>query len=403
MSNYLSVITANINNSTLAKSSIGLKLSGKGFNDNSNINYDNNGIGFQLTSNANNYKEFAIINTSNYSNTSLQIAITEPAIYMKTRNIPFIINSNFTIINSNIGIGITNPQYALNIKGNITLFGNFYNNNFTKWNNNSNIYYNQGNIGIGTTVPQSLLHLSSVQSLIKITDSIITGKDSNQNGLLWNYNNTNLFFGTSNKEQFRITSNGKIGIGTVNPQSNIDIKGDLLLSGNINNSIFNSTNLWNYGTLNGITLFASINSNTSLTLTQNCIIKYNYGSDININAGTYNITFSNGAISITGLSSDYSYPILKDTNNITINPSMWYKFDNNILDSSGNNNDLILSGGTYYFYSTVFAKGITSISNNNDTNLLLYSTNNYTIDNITPNISVVFWYNIYGLGMMFDI
>jgi hypothetical protein len=40
MSNYLSVITANINNLSLAKSSIGLKISGKGVYDNSNINYE---------------------------------------------------------------------------------------------------------------------------------------------------------------------------------------------------------------------------------------------------------------------------------------------------------------------------------------------------------------------------
>ena len=202
MSNYLSIITANINNSSSAKSSIGLKISGKGLNDNSNNSYDNNGIGFQLLSNTSNYKELAIVNTSNLS--GLSIITNDKSIMLKTSNKPLIINSNLNINNSNIGlgIGITNPQSSLHIKGNITLNGTININN-SQWSNaNNNIYYNQGYIGIGITNPQSLVHLSSLsQSLIKI-DNFTIGKDSNQNGLLWNYdNNSNLIFGTSNQER----------------------------------------------------------------------------------------------------------------------------------------------------------------------------------------------------------
>jgi len=373
MSNYLSVITANINNLSLAKSSIGLKISGKGVYDNSNINYDNNGIGFQLTSNANNYKEFAIINTSNHNNTSLRIGISEPAIYMNTNNKPLIINSNFTIINGNIGIGITNPQHALNIKGNILLSGNFNNNIFSQWNNiNSNIYYNQGNIGIGIIVPQSLLHLSSAQSLINITDSIIIGKDSNQNGLLWNNNNTNLFFGTSNKEQFRITSNGNVGIGTITPLSNIDINGNIILSGDIDNSIFNNANLWTYGTFNSINLYAIINSNSAITLTQTSIIKINYGSDNTVNAGTYDIIFANGAITFSGLTSDYSYPILKDANGNN-NPNLWCKFDTGLITTNDGSDAITLINNNSATNANVYVKGNNSI-NLNGTNQFLSGT-----------------------------
>jgi hypothetical protein len=145
-----------------------------------------------------------------------------------------------------------------------------------------------------------------------------------------------------------------------------------------------------------------INSDTSIKLTQPSIIKINNGSDITITAGNYNISFAYGAISISGLTTDYSYPIIKNTNGIIINPSLWYKFDNNILDSSGNNNDLILKGGVYNFSYTVYAKGGCSIISN-DTSLSLVSTNTYTIDNANHNMSVSFWYNIFGLMRIFDV
>lgn len=59
-----------------------------------------------------------------------------------------------------------------------------------------------------------------------------------------------------------------------------------------------------------------------------------------------------------------SYPLLKDGNNETINPLVWYKFDTSatqmLLDSSGNNYNLTNNGATYD--SNIFTKGNGSIS-----------------------------------------
>jgi len=85
-------------------------------------------------------------------------------------------NSNvpFIIINNNVGINNSNPQYRLDVKGNINITSNddYYKNgiSITDYNNlsnkpwiisnNSNIYYNYNcNVGIGTANPSLKLHI----------------------------------------------------------------------------------------------------------------------------------------------------------------------------------------------------------------------------------------------------
>lgn len=53
---------------------------------------------------------------------------------------------------------------------------------------------------------------------------------------------------------------------------------------------------------------------------------------------------------------DRSYPILKDTNNNTINPTAWYQFDSSLVsDSSGNGNNLTNTG--VVLNGNIYAKG----------------------------------------------
>jgi hypothetical protein len=102
----------------------------------------------------------------------------------------------------------------------------------------------------------------------------------------------------------------------------------------------------------------------------------------------------------TNIYTDYSYSIVKDLNNNLLYPTLWYKFDNNLLDSSGNNNHLILYAGNYNYSSTVVAKGNYSIKPNST--VTLTSTNNITINNTNTNITIAFWFNVYGLNLIYD-
>ena len=180
-----------------------------------------------------------------------------------------------------VGIGTTNPQASLDVRGNLLLSGTLLKSNGTNYFNNqlfvspinsNNIYYNLGNFGIGTTNPKSLLdvtngnitinngylgigttnpqshiHLSAstnnTEVTLRLTDAtsgtsstsgLILSKDTTQNARLWNYQNTDLLFGTNNLERMRLTSSGRVGIGTTNPQATMDIRGNLIVSGNLN-------------------------------------------------------------------------------------------------------------------------------------------------------------------------
>ena len=79
------------------------------------------------------------------------------------------------IYNENIGIGVSIPNYNLDINGDINLTGNIRKNGLIlpQWtNNNSSLYYNNGNVGIGTSTPS--LKLSVIGS-INATETITSG------------------------------------------------------------------------------------------------------------------------------------------------------------------------------------------------------------------------------------
>jgi len=417
-SNNRSILNAHIDNFTSARSSIGLRISGKGLNDASNSTYNNHGIGFQLLSNNNNYKELAIIDTSNFNvNTNystLRIAITEQSIAMKsiTSNNnykPLIINNNIAITSNFIGIGTMNPQATLDIRGNIMLDGlilkpdsSAY--NFSQWSNtsnSSNIYYNIGNVGIGTVNPQSLLHLSSpLQSTainIQFTDSttgharsngFIIGKDSNQHGVIWNYENDDIIFGTSNRERLRITSNGRIGIGTANPQAILDVRGDLRVSG----SIFK---------LDGSLYFNNTTGNQWINSSNSSNIYYNNG---NVGIGISNpqsllhlsSVLQTNAVDIrftdatTGYTSNDGFIIGKDSNQ---NGVIWNYENNDIIFGTSNRERLRITSngrigiGTNNPQATLDIRGDVNIAGS-------LTINNSNLNNINIRFnSNIFFYN----------
>ena len=112
-----------------------------------------------------------------------------------------------------------------------------------------------------------------------------------------------------------------------------------------------------------ITKSMPITSNINISIssgTNNILLNYTTYGTIST-TGNYNIIFSNGTITINTIT-DKSYPILKTINNNTINPIVWYKFDDNstfLNDTTNSIYNLINNGTTYD--TTTLIKGAGSI------------------------------------------
>lgn len=99
----------------------------------------------------------------------------------------------------------------------------------------SNIYYNTGNVGIGTTSPSRLLSLSGSQSVIRLYNSgttTWTGLEmlANNGTLLANIGlddasgRIGINMKSDGTEDFTITQNGNVGIGTTSPTYKLQVQ-----------------------------------------------------------------------------------------------------------------------------------------------------------------------------------
>lgn len=113
----------------------------------------------------------------------------------------------------------------------------------------TNIFPTTGNVGIGTSNPTTMLE---VKGSLKVTDPgaidpilFITGSPNEPNDLIKlgdinNVGNGQLFTIDGANSKFTFI-NGKVGIGTISPNKQLDVNGDINLTGNLykNGSIIN--------------------------------------------------------------------------------------------------------------------------------------------------------------------
>jgi len=169
-------------------------------------------------------------------------------------------NPNYFVIkraNGDVGIGTTAPDEKLRVQGNIKSAGDFIGSavrlgfagtaNITTYDTNEDLLINpsgsgdilmqttSGNVGIGTTAPARKLHIhaDTGSAYLQLTQAStgITDNDGFQIAMgvaqvnFINRENGNMVFETNNTEKLRITSDGKVGIGTTAPTEKLHITG----------------------------------------------------------------------------------------------------------------------------------------------------------------------------------
>ena len=162
--------------------------------------------------------------------------------------------------NGNVGIGTTSPNEKLHVAGNIhafdtsadrALFASTAAGSTTiAVRSNGVTHFNGGNVGIGTTSPGNKLHVNGGEiQVVNGTYGKLLLQNSNnyvygdQNGVgIFNANN-NLRLYTVGSERIRITSAGKVGIGTNSPTYDLSVAGAISGAGFV-------TYTKNYGSLN---------------------------------------------------------------------------------------------------------------------------------------------------------
>ena len=269
------------------------------------------------------------------------------------------VNGSDIYRNSNVGIGVSNPQHSLDVDGDINISsGNTLRIGgveavFSNWTiNGSNIYRNS-NVGIGVSNPQNLLHLEgSVAPQVKIA------YDQNNHFNINVSSNSDTTFETAQTGVFNFSDN-------VNANAGLDVSGGALT---INNQAITQTN-------GGNVTFAGpvhITNNTATSSSTTGALKVNggvgvatdmrVGEDLYVNDDLYVGNDGSGDFYLKQNNAQIKFGANSDTiithslnDGLQLNKNLSLKSDGSVLKFGSNeditlthnhNNGLILEGGS---------------------------------------------------------
>ena len=196
-----------------------------------------------------------------------------------------------------LGIGNANPLFPLDVQGDVNFTGTLFQNSKkyigSRWTTNTasnKIYTLNCNVGIGVTDPQRALDVQG---------------DINFSGLL--YQGGQKYIGsqwTTNSASNAIAITGcNVGIGTSNATSPLTVAGDAAIAGSLNITnrinmngilITKSTNAGTSTLTNNIEGYSKTSGNVTITADRSNVLQ--------IMTGTFsNATFSNGDLSVAGI------------------------------------------------------------------------------------------------------
>jgi hypothetical protein len=155
------------------------------------------------------------------------------------RNIGTGFTERIRILNSNgnVGVGISAPNYKLDVNGEINATGVRINGNpisgGSQWVGSNSIYYNSGNVAIGTNNPLALFDVRNSDGMFYAG----FGYGANKETFLRAGNSTVgvMHIGDVNTSKTLLQEGGgNVGIGTSAPEERLHVVGNIKVTGNIN-------------------------------------------------------------------------------------------------------------------------------------------------------------------------
>jgi len=280
-------------------------------------------------------------------------------VYSYANNGPLFVNS----YTNNIGIGTQNPPFPIQVNGDITS---------TEFSGSGTLIttLNFNNIINKPTIINNILNKSVITTIVLSNQPYINYPTATAQYLSSNTLNTSEYVSSNLLTSIISTYNTQILNQNYLTSNNLNnyIITNPLLNNTSNNLLFNNygLKLTNCFTSNNIFNINNINYNSNIPLSSIDNNSYLYFNDNKTtltslpNSNLYNIQYNNGTsilsyyttlnitqpiISITNgiiFTTSNIYIDVYDSNNTIINPTAWYKFDNDglTIDASGNNNTL---------------------------------------------------------------